>query len=74
MRVTERLFSDLPRQPNEVIAQLVNHEVRLRRHSDPALRLSRADRVEDRSEAFEALAWMLRNLAAHNPRALGAAA
>ena len=74
MEVTERPFSDLLRQPNDVIAELADHDVLLRRRSAPALRLSRADRVEDRSEAFEALARMLRNLAAHNPSALGAAA
>ena len=45
----------------------------LRRRNAPALRLSQADRDDDRSEAFEALARLLRNLAVHNPAALDTA-
>lgn len=73
MRVVERPFSEFLRQPNDVVAQLVEHDVVLRRRNAPALRLSRADRDDDRSEAFEALARLLRNLAVHNPAALDAA-
>ena len=36
----------------------------------PALRLTQADRDDERSEAFEALARLLRNLAMHSPEAL----
>lgn len=74
MEFVERPFSDLLRQPNDVIAELVDRDVLLRRRSAPALRLSRADRVEDRTEAFEVLAQLLRNLAEQNPDALGSAA
>lgn len=73
MRVVERSFSELLRQPNEVIAELADHDVVLRRRNAPALRLSQADRDEQRSEAFEVLARLLRNLAAHQPDALDAA-
>lgn len=73
MRVVERPFSEFLRQPNDVVAQLVEHDVVLRRRNAPALRLSQADRDDDRSEAFEALARLLRNLAVHNPAALDAA-
>ena len=74
MVLAERPFSDLLRRPNDVIAELVDHDVLLRRRSAPTLRLSRADRVEDRTEAFEALAQILHNLAVDNPGVLGAAA
>lgn len=69
MRVVERPFSEFLRQPNEVVAELVDHDVVLRRRNAPALRLSQADRDDDRSEAFEALARLLRNLAVHSPAA-----
>jgi hypothetical protein len=73
MRVVERPFSELLRQPNDVVAELVEHDVVLRRRNAPALRLSRADRDDDRSEAFEALARLLRNLAVHKAAVLDAA-
>jgi hypothetical protein len=73
MRVVERPFSEFLRQPNDVVAELVEHDVVLRRRNAPALRLSQADRDDDRSEAFEALARLLRNLAVRNPAALDAA-
>ncbi|MFN3215864.1 MAG: DUF6247 family protein [Acidimicrobiales bacterium] len=73
MRVVERPFSEFLRQPNDVVAELVEHDVVLRRRNAPALRLSQADRDDDRSEAFEALARLLRNLAVHNPAALDTA-
>ena len=44
----------------------------LRRRNAPALRLSEADREEDRDEAFDALARLLRNLLAHSPAGLEA--
>ncbi len=40
----------------------------LRRRNAPALRLSQADRDDDRIVAFETLAKLLRNLAAHSPQ------
>jgi hypothetical protein len=70
MSVVERPFSEFLRQPKDVVAELAEHDVLLRRRNAPALRLSQADRDDDRSEAFEALSRLLRNLAVHNPAAL----
>jgi len=70
MSVVVHSFSEFLRQPNSVVAELAEHDVLLRRRSAPALLLSRADRGDDRSEAFEVLARLLRNLALHSPRAL----
>lgn len=67
MRVIERPFSDFLRHPNDVVADLADHDVVLRRRNAPALRLSEADREERRDEAFDALARLLRNLVAHSP-------
>ena len=73
MSVVEFPFSDFLRQPKEVVAELAEHDVLLRRRNAPALRLSQADRDDDRSEAFEALSRLLRNLAVHSPAALDGA-
>ena len=73
MSVVERPFSEFLRQPKSVVAELVDHDVLLRRRNAPALRLSQADRDDDRSEAFEALSRLLRNLAVHSPSALDGA-
>ena len=67
MRVVERPFSEFLRQPNEVVADLADHDVVLRRRNAPALRLSEAERDEERDEAFDALARLLRNLLVHRP-------
>jgi hypothetical protein len=67
MRVVERPFSDFLRQPNEVVADLADHDVVLRRRNAPSLRLSEAEREEERDEAFDALARLLRNLLVHRP-------
>ncbi|MEZ5279013.1 MAG: hypothetical protein R2770_00955 [Acidimicrobiales bacterium] len=56
-----------------MVAELAEHDVVLRRRNAPALRLTQADRDDDRSEAFEALARLLRNLAVHNAAALDSA-
>jgi len=69
MSVIERPFSDLLRQPKDVVAELDEHDVVLRRRNAPALRLSREAREQDRSHAFESLARLLRNLALHSPTA-----
>lgn len=66
----ERPFSEFLRQPNEVVADLANHDVVLRRRNAPALRLSDAEREEERDEAFDALARLLRNLLSHSPASL----
>jgi hypothetical protein len=65
--VIERPFSEFLRQPNEVVADLADHDVVLRRRNAPALRLSEAEREEERDEAFDALARLLRNLLVHRP-------
>lgn len=70
MRLIERQFSDFLRQPNDVVADLAEHDVLLRRRNAPPLRLSQADREEDREEAFDALARLLRNLLSHDPDGL----
>lgn len=70
MRVIERPFSEFLRQPNAVVAELADHDVLLRRRNAPSLRLSEADRDDERSEAFEALARLLRNMMVHNPSGL----
>ncbi|MEJ7719070.1 MAG: hypothetical protein WKF58_00805 [Ilumatobacteraceae bacterium] len=70
MRVIERPFSEFLRQPNEVVAELADHDVLLRRRNAPSLRLSEADRDDERSEAFEALARLLRNMVTHSPAGL----
>jgi len=70
MRVVERPFSEFLRQPNEVVADLADHDVVLRRRNAPALRLSEAEREEERDEAFDALARLLRNLLTHSPGGL----
>ena len=66
----ERPFSEFLRQPNDVVAELANHDVLLRRRNAPSLRLSEADRDDERSEAFGALARLLRNMMVHNPSGL----
>lgn len=73
MSVVERPFSEFLRQPKDVVAELEDHDVLLRRRNAPALRLSQAERDDARAEAFEALARLLRNLAVHSPTALGEA-
>lgn len=73
MSVTERPFSEFLRQPKKVVAELAEHDVLLRRRNAPALLLSRADRGNDRTEAFEVLSRLLRNLAMHSPEALNSA-
>lgn len=70
MRVVERSFSDFLRQPNEVVAELEDHDVVLRRRNAPALRLSDASRDDERAQAFEALARLLRNLLTPSPARL----
>ena len=72
MRVVERPFSEFLRQPNDVVAELAEHDVVLRRRNAPSLRLSEADRDDERAEAFDALARLLRNLLAHSPGSLDA--
>jgi hypothetical protein len=74
MRVVEHPFSDLLRSPKRVVRDLADGDVLLRRRGAPALRLSQADRDDDRTAAFDALARLLRNLAAHSSDAMADAA
>jgi len=73
MRVIERPFSDLLRQPNDVAQDLEEADVLLRRRDEADLRLSLADREAERSDAFAAVTRALRNLAVHSPGALAGA-
>ena len=73
MSLVERPFSEFLRQPKDVVAELDEHAVLLRRRNAPALRLTQADRHEARAEAFEALAKLLQNLAVNSPAAIDAA-
>lgn len=74
MRVVEHPFSDLLRSPKRVVRDLADGDVLLRRRGAPALRLSQADRDDDRTVAFAALARLLRNLAARSSDAMADAA
>lgn len=74
MGVIERPFSELLRDPKKVIRDLADSDVLLRRRGTSALRLTWADRDEERASAFEALARLLHSLAAHRPEALQEAA
>jgi hypothetical protein len=71
MRVIERPFSDLLRHPKDVTSEVDDSDVLLRRRDEPDLRLSRADREFERSQAFSAMARAFRNLASHSPGTLG---
>ena len=73
MEVVERPFSEFLRHPREVVAELAEHDVVLRRRNAPALRLIRADRHSDRTQVLESTARLLRNIAAHSPDALSEA-
>ena len=73
MRVIERPFSDLLRHPKDVTIEVEEGDVVLRRRDEPDLRLTRADREAERAAAFAAFGRTLRNLALHNPKALGEA-
>lgn len=70
MRVIERPFSEFLRRPNDVVADLDDHDVVLRRRNAPSLRLSDARRDQERAQAFDAVARLLRNLLLHNPAGL----
>ena len=73
MRVVERPFSEFLRHPNEVVAELDDHDVVPRRRNAPSLRLSDAKRDEERAQAFDAVARLLRNLLVHSPAGLAEA-
>jgi len=70
MRIVERPFSDLLRHPGDVTNDVDKADVLLRRRDQPDLRLTRADREEQRTTAFAAVGRTLRNLALRSPKAL----
>lgn len=70
MRVFEHPFSELLREPKSVVRDLDDGDVLLRRRGAPALRLSRADRDDQRADAYALVGRALRNLAVHSPGAL----
>lgn len=73
MRVIERPFSELLRKPNEVVKDLEDRDVVLRRRDAPALRLGIAERDQERSDAYAMVGRTLRNIAERHPVALAAA-
>ena len=70
MQVIERTFSDFLRQPKEVVANLAQHDVVLRRRNAPDLYLSLAARDTTRAKTIECLARLLRKVAADSPEAM----
>jgi hypothetical protein len=73
MRVIEHPFSDLLRRPNEVVDDLADRDVLLRRRDAPALRLSLAARDDERADTYALVGRTLRNLAVHQPEAVSQA-
>jgi hypothetical protein len=71
--VVERQFSEFLRRPNDVVEELVEHDVVLRRRDAPSLRLSRADRDESRTVALVAVTTILRTLMDQEPAIMSAA-
>ena len=70
MPVIERTFSEFLRNPKEVVAELDDSDVVLRRRSAPALRLCRADHEDARSEAFSGISRALRHMSLHHRAAV----
>lgn len=73
MRVIERAFSELLRRPKDVVGELEEHDVVLRRRNQPALRLSQEDRAGARDEVIADMARLLRKLAVRSPAAVAEA-
>ncbi len=70
MRITEHPFSDLLRSPKQVTGEVAKGDVLLRRRDEADLRLTLAQRDDERSAAFAALGRTLRNLAVHEPESM----
>ncbi len=73
MQVIERTFSEFLRQPKEVVADLADHDVLLRRRNAPDLYLSLAASDISRAKTIECLARLLCKIAADSPEAVGEA-
>lgn len=70
MQVIERTFSELLRQPKEVVANLAQHDVVLRRRNAPDLFLSLAASDLSRAKTIECLARLLCKISADSPEAM----
>ena len=70
MQVIERTFSEFLRQPKEVVADLTQHDVVLRRRNAPDLYLSLAASDISRAKTIECLARLLCKIAADSPEAM----
>lgn len=70
MQVIERTFSEFLRQPKEVVADLAQHDVVLRRRDAPDLYLSLAARDTSRTKTIKCLARLLHKMAADSPEAI----
>lgn len=70
MQVIERTFSEFLRQPKEVVANLAQHDVVLRRRNAPDLYLSLAASDISRAKTIECLARLLCKISADSPEAV----
>ena len=70
MQVIERTFSEFLRQPKEVVANLAQHDVVLRRRNAPDLYLTLAASDASRAKTIECLARLLGKIAADSPEAM----
>ncbi|MDE0612815.1 MAG: hypothetical protein OXI32_00210 [bacterium] len=70
MQVIERTFSEFLRQPKEVVADLADHDVVLRRRNAPDLYLSLAASDISRAKTIECLARLLCKISADSPEAI----
>ena len=70
MQVIERTFSEFLRQPKEVVADLADHDVVLRRRNAPDLYLSLAASDISRAKTIECLARLLCKISADSPEAM----
>ena len=70
MQVIERTFSEFLRQPKEVVADLAQHDVVLRRRNAPDLYLSLAASDIIRAKTIECLARLLCKISADSPEAM----
>lgn len=70
MQVIERTFSEFLRQPKEVVANLAQHDVVLRRRNAPDLYLSLAASDISRAKTIECLARLLCKIFADSPEAV----
>ncbi|WP_420620645.1 hypothetical protein [Candidatus Poriferisocius sp.] len=70
MQVIERTFTEFLRQPKEVVANLAQYDVVLRRRNAPDLFLSLAASDLSRAKTIECLARLLCKISADSPEAM----